>query len=109
MVVVAGVLVYANSLHAPFIFDNFRNIVDNEHVHQLWPPGEVLKHGRRPVVNLSLAVNYTLGGSAPWGYRAFNIAVHILAGLTLFGVVRRTMLIGNARMEAGLIEEAITP
>jgi protein O-mannosyl-transferase len=49
--------------------------------------------GGRPVVNLSLALNYALGGSNVWGYHALNLAIHIiLAGLTLFGVVRRTLL-----------------
>jgi tetratricopeptide (TPR) repeat protein len=27
-----------------------------------------------------------------WGYHALNLAIHILAGLTLFGLVRRTLL-----------------
>ncbi len=27
-----------------------------------------------------------------WGYHAFNLAIHILAGLTLYGIVRRTLL-----------------
>ncbi len=44
------------------------------------------------MVNLSYALNYAWGGLVPWGYHAFNLAVHILAGLTLFGVVRRTLL-----------------
>ena len=44
------------------------------------------------MVNLSLAINYALGGMATWGYHALNLAIHILAGLTLFGVVRRTLL-----------------
>jgi tetratricopeptide (TPR) repeat protein len=43
------------------------------------------------VVNLSLAINYALGGTGVWGYHAFNLVVHILAALTLFGVVRRTL------------------
>ena len=93
LVVVAGVAAYVTSLDAPFIFDDDRSIVRNEHVHHLWPIGDVLAHARRPVVSLSLAVNYVLGGLGVWGYRALNLSIHILAGLTLFGVVRRTMLI----------------
>ncbi|HXA79862.1 MAG TPA: tetratricopeptide repeat protein [Opitutaceae bacterium] len=46
----------------------------------------------RPIVNLSLAVNYAFGGLDPWGYHALNLAIHMLAGLVLFGVVRRTLL-----------------
>ncbi len=44
------------------------------------------------MVNLSFAINYAFGETRVWGYHAFNLAVHILAGLTLFGLVRRTLL-----------------
>jgi hypothetical protein len=40
---------------------------------------------------LSLAMNYALGGLNPWGYHVFNVAIHILASLTLYGLIRRTL------------------
>jgi len=55
----------------------------------LWPIRLILA-GARPVVLFTLALNHRLGGAA-WGYHAFNVAVHLLAALTLFGVVRRTL------------------
>jgi Flp pilus assembly protein TadD/uncharacterized membrane protein len=45
----------------------------------------------RPLVNLSLAINYAFGGVRVWGYHALNLTLHILAGLTLFGIVARTL------------------
>jgi tetratricopeptide (TPR) repeat protein len=45
----------------------------------------------RPVVSLSLAVNYALTGLSPAGFRCWNLVVHLLTGLLLFGVVRRTL------------------
>lgn len=45
----------------------------------------------RPVVNVSLALNYALGGLDPFGYHAFNLGVHLIAALLLFGLVRRTL------------------
>jgi tetratricopeptide (TPR) repeat protein len=44
------------------------------------------------VINLTFALNYAMGGLNVWGYHAVNLLVHTLAGLTLFGVVRRTLL-----------------
>ena len=44
----------------------------------------------RPEASFTLAVNYAFGGLALPGYRLFNIAVHLLCGLALYGVVRRT-------------------
>src|SRR6185312_4252239 len=51
--------------------------------------------GGRPFLNLSLALNQAFGGTNPWGYHALNLAIHVLAGLTLFGLVRRTLEAGR--------------
>jgi Tfp pilus assembly protein PilF len=90
------VAAYYNSLSSPFIFDDLPAIVDNQTLRHFWsalspPPngGGVIG---RPLANLSLGVNYAVGGLQVWGYHATNLAIHILAGLTLFGIVRRTLL-----------------
>ena len=57
----------------------------------MFAPPDMQDSGR-PVVTLSLLVNYAAHGLNVWGYRALNIAVHLLAGLTLYGVVRRTLV-----------------
>ena len=87
----ATVAVYANSFGGVFQFDDRHAIVENERIHQLWPPGGLLS-SRRPLFEISLAVNYALGELDPWGYHLVNLVIHVLAGLTLFGVIRRTML-----------------
>lgn len=95
---VAVWLVYANSLSAPFIFDDTSAIADNPTIRQLWPPGDVLSPppratgaAGRPIVNLSLALNYAIGGLNVRGYHVFNLGVHLAATLLLFGLVRRTL------------------
>ena len=98
LLVVVGVLVYANSLSGPFIFDDMEAIETNEHLRTLWPPSQTLSAppqasvAGRPVVSLTLALNYAAGELDVGGYHAVNIAIHILAALVLFGVVRRTLL-----------------
>ncbi len=91
LLIAAAVAVYANSFAGVFLFDDRPAIVERDRIRQLWPPWAVLT-SRRPVVELSLAVNYTFGELDPWGYHLVNLAIHILAGLTLFGVVRRILL-----------------
>ena len=72
---------------------------ENPSIRHLWPIWQVLfpqdagRVGGRPVVSLTLAVNYALGGMNVWGYHAVNLAIHILAAWTLLGVVRRTLLL----------------
>lgn len=86
-----GVAAYASSFSGQFLFDDVRHIVENPQIRDLSHLGEILSH-RRPAVNLSLAVNYALGGLDVWGYHLWNLLVHLLASLTLFGIVRRTLL-----------------
>jgi protein O-mannosyl-transferase len=96
-----GVAAYYNSLHVPFIFDDRFHIVENIRIRQFWPPWPYLLHTSRPVVYLSLALNYALGGLDPLGYHAFNIAVHIAAALVLYGILRRTFLSSSLRLPFG--------
>ena len=98
IIVLAALAAYHNCFTVPFLLDDLRSIMENPSIRHLWPlrgplspPSKLMVEGR-PVVNLTLAVNYALGGVTPWGYHALNLAIHILAGLTLFGVVRRTLL-----------------
>lgn len=81
---------YANSFHGAFLFDDIYRIVENPRIRQLWPIGPLLANDR-PIVEVSLALNYAIGGLAVGGYHLFNGAIHSLAALTLFGVVRRTV------------------
>jgi tetratricopeptide (TPR) repeat protein len=96
LVIAAGLVAYHNSFTGAFIFDDRGSIVDNRTIRQLWPLGPVLTKAdyatvvSRPLLNLSLAINYALGGTNSLGYHVVNIAVHVLAGLALFGVLRRT-------------------
>jgi len=91
LIVVIGAAVYFNSFRGVFVLDDHFNITRSRLIRSLWPIWKVLK-GNRPLVNLSVAINYRLGGLRPWGYHAFNLSVHIIAALALFGVVRRTLV-----------------
>src|SRR2546428_227195 len=93
LVIVAGLCVYANSFAGPFIFDDLMSIRDNPRIRTLWPPWEGLTTTSRPIVWLTLALNYAAGGLNVWGYHALNLAIHVLAGLVLYGLVRRTALL----------------
>lgn len=99
LIVLAGTLVYANSFKGVFLLDDDNTIVNNPSIRNLWDFGSVLKappattSSGRPMLNLSLAINYALGGLDPWGYHLANLLIHLAAGLTLFGLIRRTLLL----------------
>lgn len=96
LIIAAGLLVYYNSLTAPFVFDDVNSIIENPSIHQVWtallpPHGMGSTVEGRPVFNLSLAVNYALGGLQTVGYHELNLLIHILAALTLYEIARRTL------------------
>jgi tetratricopeptide (TPR) repeat protein len=90
--------VYARSFGGPFFFDDVTSIPDNPNIRRLWPltvplspPPELGALGGRPLVSLSFAVNYALGGLDVRGYHALNLAIHVLATLLLWRVVARSL------------------
>jgi len=98
LLVLAALAAYWNTFSAPFVFDDVPGILDNPSIRHLWPLSTVLQPlaifgsaAGRPLVNLSLAINYAIGGTDVRGYHALNLVFHVLAALTLFGIVRRTL------------------
>lgn len=100
LLIVAGILAYANSLNAPFIFDDFDAIKNNAGIRSLWPiwqaawsPQDSPLAGR-PVASLSFALNYAFAGGiqSTTAYHVGNLLIHLLTGLLLYGVIRRTLL-----------------
>jgi Flp pilus assembly protein TadD len=97
-IMLAGLAAYGNSSSGPFVFDDIHSVVKNPTIRHLWPVWEALQPPRdgstvegRPVVNLSLAINYAATALNPGSYHVFNVLIHLLAGLALFGLVRRTL------------------
>ena len=98
LIVLAGLIAYSSGLSTPFLFDDETGIVRNQQIRQVWPLDDALSPppetpvARRPLVNLTLAINYAFSGLEPRGYHATNLLIHLLVALTLFGVVRRTLM-----------------
>ena len=108
IVAVAGVLAYANALRTPFIFDDTAAILDNPSIRTLQFPDALFSPREnptagRPVVNLSFALDYAAGGENPFGYHATNVAIHVLCGLLLFAVARRTFASDNVAFAIALL------
>jgi tetratricopeptide (TPR) repeat protein len=97
ILVAAAFVAYSNTFRVPLLFDDDATLTDNPSIRHLSRIGAVLASRDsqttvgRPVLNLSFAVNHAIGGMDLWSYHALNLAIHILAGLTLFGLVRRTL------------------
>ena len=101
LIIAVGVTAYLNSFQGGFLRpDDVLSITDNPHIHKLWPLSDAISLplwstgatvAGRPILSLSLAINYAFSALEPWGYHLVNLIIHICAGLLLFGIVRRTL------------------
>ena len=94
---------YATALPAPFVFDDDHAIVINEQIRHLSTSLSPTEQGSplagRPLVSLTFAVNYALGGLDVRGYRLVNVAIHILNALLIFGIVARAFQLREAGLK----------
>ena len=86
LVIIAAILaVYFQTLHYPFVFDDYYYIVDEARVKTLsgfWPSS-----GTRYFGFLTFALNYHFGGLDAFGYHIVNTAIHAANSLLVFGLV----------------------
>src|ERR1051325_488552 len=93
---IAGSAVYWNALSVPFTLDDQLSVFYNSSIRHLWPPSSLFlaeqdsPSAGRPLVNISLALNSAAGGLQARGYHVWNLAVHLLCALSIFGIVRRS-------------------
>lgn len=105
LVVAATLFAYWNSLFTDFVFDDVHGILENEAIRTLWPPWRLLDTvpgslcAGRPLVTLTFALNFAVeGAQATRGYHLTNLAIHVAAALTLYGLARRAL---SASLGAG--------
>ena len=132
VLIAATVWAYSTSFAGVFVMDDKFAIADNPNIKALWPlttsmssPEESPVSGR-PIASLTLAINYALapeevrdvlspgGPSAPpelrerflrnvWGYHFFNLLLHVLTALAMYGVIRRTLCTPRLRARFGQV------
>lgn len=90
LIILAGVLTYANTFKDPFVFDDLPNIYENETIRSI---SSVLSGWDevRVVGFLTFAINYKLHGLSVTGYHVFNLAVHLVGGLLIFWLTLLTL------------------
>ncbi len=97
------VLIYSNTLTAPFEFDDTGNIVDNpaiRNIHYFFDTAQFEKleilDSVRSILNtryvgyLSFAANYAVHGLDVTGYHLVNILIHILNSVLLYLILQST-------------------
>jgi len=81
------VLLYANTLKAPFHFDDRDLIQKNPAIQDLTDPHRAIAYNQqRPLLMLSLALSYHFSRVNVFGYHLFNILLHSLSAIALFSL-----------------------
>lgn len=89
---------YFPSISHPFVFDDVPELVHNPDVLRLSGCLDTISRSQntglsgRPVACLTFAANVAIAGFSVQAFHMVNIAIHILAALTLFGILRRTII-----------------
>jgi len=98
-----GTLLYGHTLNVPFYLDDFINIQDKLYALKALSFGELVRAStegfasRRPLSNLSFALNYYFHGLSVAGYHVVNIAIHILNGALLYLLIFKTLTLPGQR------------
>lgn len=111
LILLSGVLAYANTFNVPFIFDDNRVIVDNHLIKDLgnfWPPS-----GARWFGSLTFAVNYAIGDLQVSGYHYVNLAIHLASSLLVYRLALVTfstpLFLKDTQNSAGIPTRTLVP
>lgn len=84
-------IAYSNTLHSPFVYDDIPSIVKNRPIQirelSLDKITNIIKNSharKRPIPNISFALNHLAGGMNPYGYHIVNIAIHMLTAIAVY-------------------------
>ena len=92
LLLLLGLVAYADTFCAGFCYDDLTRIVENDVIVDLTALGKIYSHSReRFLTYLSLALNYHIGKLDPTGYHIFNFFVHFVAALFLYFLFLETL------------------
>ena len=85
-------LLYVNALDNPFVYDDFRTVLNNPSIENVWAVRTIVyREMTRPVVNFSYAVDRAIWGEGVFGYHLTSVLLHALNVLLLFQLGRATV------------------
>ena len=97
IIALIGVLLYGHTLQAPFYLDDFINIRDKLHAISSLSVRELIDASfesyvyRRPLPNLTFALNYYIHGLRLPGYHIVNIIIHVINCMLLYLFLFKTL------------------
>jgi hypothetical protein len=95
LLILVALLAYGNIFTQGFVYDDRELVVDNPTVRSLsqvpqnltshyWSGSRSQGNLYRPLINISLTIDYAIHGLNPKGYKLSNFALHVLASWAVF-------------------------
>ncbi len=110
-----GIIIYANTFHSTFHFDDTRVIVENPQIRNIqnikvvWmdTTKHLLEHtqglsARRLIPFLTFAVNYHFHKLDVFGYHVVNVGIHVVNALLVWWLVGMVVKIFNRKRTSGV-------
>jgi hypothetical protein len=95
-------IAYSNTFTADFHFDDNPAIVENSAIRRFtWDSFMSMFSGTRPIVNLSLLLNYQMSGLNVVGWHIFNIGFHIMNSCFVYLLLLWTLGLPSLRNRYG--------
>ena len=90
----ATIIVYAQGLDGPFLFDDHIHITQNQWVKieslgwpdlvRAWNSSFSAFPTNRPLAQLTFGINHALAGLDPWAFKTTNLIIHLMIGSLIF-------------------------
>ena len=88
ILIIVGIIVYANALFNRFVWDDIGQIVENTEAHSIRNIGQILSNHSftyyRPFPIVIWSLIYTLFGPTPFWFHLFHILLHIVNSILIF-------------------------
>ncbi len=89
IIIAAAILAYSSSFSGVFLLDDHVVITGNRDIGSFVP----VSLSARMLVDFTFKLNYLIGGFKAADYHLVNLLIHIVTGLFLYGIIRRTLLL----------------
>lgn len=102
IIISVGLICYSYSAGGKFIWDDNYFVVENTSIHTILNArsfftdpstlarGKLALENYRPLVTLSYAIDYSIWGLNPFGYHLTNVVFHLLNGILVFLLLKRS-------------------
>jgi protein O-mannosyl-transferase len=98
--VLCAIVAYGNHFQNPFVYDDFRTIVDNQALERFPDLRAVVLHdSTRPLASISFAIDRAVWGTSPFGFHVTSLLLHLVNVVLVFLVAQRAAIDAAARTD----------